>query len=83
MNYVYYGQTFAGNKQFRDFIMPQNEFEAKFPREQRVSDMGFDDQFIIDNESYKIYLMNFSLYETMKFASQYREQFIKNGFTEI
>ena len=83
MKYVFYGQTFAGNKQFRDFIMPQNEFEAKFPRKERVSDMGFDDQFIIDNESYKIILMNFSLHETMKFALEYREMFIKNGFTEI
>lgn len=77
MNYVYYGMTFAGNKQFRDNIMPQDEFIAKYGKPNSNSLVKIGD------ELYSVYLMNFSLYETMKFAVEYREVFIKNGFTEI
>jgi hypothetical protein len=77
MNYVYYGMTFAGNKQFRDNIMQQDEFVAKYGKP------NANGWVKINDELYNVYLMNFSLHETMKFAVQYRELFISNGFTEI
>lgn len=77
MNYVYYGMTFAGNKQFRDCIMQQDEFVAKYGKPD-------DDGWVqINDELYYVYLMNFSLQETMKFAIDYRELFYRKGFTAI
>lgn len=77
MNYVYYGMTFAGNKQFRDNIMPQDEFVAKYGR---PNENGW---IKIGDELYMVHLMNHSLQKTMTFATAFRSVFFDKGFTEI
>jgi hypothetical protein len=77
-NYVYYGITYAGNKQFHDKIMAQDEFVAKYGR---PDNNGF---VKINGEEYVVYLMDFSLSKTMEAAIKYRKLFREQfGFTEI
>jgi len=77
MKYVFYGQTFAGTKKFRDNIMQQDEFVAKYGK---PNENGF---VKIDDQLYNVYMMDHNLEETMIFALAFRAAFTSKGFTEF